>query len=586
MPKLEPLQLDILTSSDGKGLTEAEQGVFNFSKNAIANSQKIVTAYAAVGGAFVAAAGFGLKLAGETEALRANMDVMTGSVEKGKQLFVDLTKFANATPFETTSLAKATQTMLGFGIESKDVMSNLQMLGDVSMGNKDKLQSLALAYSQVQSTGRLMGNDLLQMINAGFNPLNVISQATGKSMTELKDTMAAGGISAEMVADSFKLATGEGGLFYKGMERGAQTLPGQLSTLSDGFATVVRAVVGLNDAGEVVSGGLMEGVKNFISTLNEGIASNMPNILEKISQFTKFLTDNKETMLIVASAIAGPLVASLVVLAGAAWTALAPILLWAAPFIAIGAAIGLLLPYFPMLWETVRPVVENISNSFMNFINTHIPAFQAFWDVVKGIFTFALGFIESFIKTTWNGIAQFFKGIWEIIAGIFKVGLGLIEIIFGIFQGIFTGDWERAWKTIEVGFKDIFGGLKSFFKGILDSLIGYLKTFVNGFIGIINGMIGGINKVSIGIGGKGAVQIPEIPHLATGTNNFKGGIALVGEQGPELVSLPRGSQVTPNSQTEQILSSQQRPIEVIQYIQTPVDLDFMFSELAYVFKSA
>ena len=79
---------------------------------------------------------------------------------------------------------------------------------------KNKLSSLTLAFSQVQSTGRLMGQDLLQMIGQGFNPLQIISEKTGRSMADLKKDMENGAISADMVTEAFKIATSEGGRFF------------------------------------------------------------------------------------------------------------------------------------------------------------------------------------------------------------------------------------------------------------------------------------------------------------------------------------------------------------------------------------
>ena len=68
------------------------------------------------------------------------------------------------------------------------------MLGDVSQGNKERFDSLTLAFAQVGSAGKLSGQDLLQFVNAGFNPLNEISKMTGESMAELKERMSAGGV--------------------------------------------------------------------------------------------------------------------------------------------------------------------------------------------------------------------------------------------------------------------------------------------------------------------------------------------------------------------------------------------------------
>ena len=87
------------------------------------------------------------------------------------------------------------------------------------MGNNEKFSSMTLAFAQMSAAGRLMGQDLNQMINAGFNPLQVISEKTGKSIAVLKKEMEQGAISSEMVADAFAAATSEGGRFYNMLEK-------------------------------------------------------------------------------------------------------------------------------------------------------------------------------------------------------------------------------------------------------------------------------------------------------------------------------------------------------------------------------
>lgn len=169
----------------------------------------------------------------EMERYQTSFETMLGSTEAALSKVEELRKMAAATPFELSDLASATQVLLSFGIASDDASKYLQVLGDISQGNKDKLASLTLAFAQMSSTGKLMGQDLLQMINAGFNPLQIISEKTGKSMAVLKDEMAKGAISADMVAEAFEDATKEGGLFYNAMEKQSKTLSGQMSTLSD-----------------------------------------------------------------------------------------------------------------------------------------------------------------------------------------------------------------------------------------------------------------------------------------------------------------------------------------------------------------
>jgi tape measure domain-containing protein len=122
------------------------------------------------------------------------------------------------------------------------------MLGDVSMGNGQTLQQLALVFGQITSAGRLMGQDVLQLINAGFNPLVQISKRTGESMLELKKRMESGGISSDEVAQAFKDATSQGGLFEGMLAKVAATTEGKISNLSDNIAKLKRDFgIGFNE---------------------------------------------------------------------------------------------------------------------------------------------------------------------------------------------------------------------------------------------------------------------------------------------------------------------------------------------------
>jgi len=196
----------------------------------------------AVAGALGLMGSAALKAAGQWEQLQTQFRVMIGDTQKADAVLEDLKKTAATTPFELEDLAKGGQTLLAFGIQADKLIPTLRMLGDVAGGNKDKFNSLSLAFGQMSSTGRLMGQDLLQMINAGFNPLKVISDKTGISMTELKKKMEQGAISADMVTEAFQIATSKGGQFYGMMEKQSQTLEGKLSTLRDSFAEVSRQI--------------------------------------------------------------------------------------------------------------------------------------------------------------------------------------------------------------------------------------------------------------------------------------------------------------------------------------------------------
>jgi tape measure domain-containing protein len=174
-----------------------------------------------------------IKLAANLEQTKIAFEVMTGSAEKASRMVESLQKMGAKTPYESGDLLESAKTLMLFGVEAEKVEGMLQMLGDVASGSSDKLKSLSLAFAQVQSTGRLTGQDLLQMINAGFNPLQIISEKTGVSMAKLKEKMSEGGISAQAVTNAFRAATSEGGRFFGMMDKQSQTTLGKFSTFID-----------------------------------------------------------------------------------------------------------------------------------------------------------------------------------------------------------------------------------------------------------------------------------------------------------------------------------------------------------------
>jgi len=218
------------------------------------SGNKLASAIGKAGAAFLsfsAATAFVRQLVqvrGEIESLEVSFNTLVGSAEKGGALFEEIKSFAVNTPMQLNDLAKGAQTLLGFNIEAEKVMPILRQIGDISMGDAQKFNSLTLAFAQMSSTGKLMGQDLLQMINAGFNPLTVIAEKTGKSVATLKDEMSQGAISVEMVAGAFEAATSEGGKFYNMLEKQSKTTKGAISNLQGAIDDA------LNELGEKSQG--------------------------------------------------------------------------------------------------------------------------------------------------------------------------------------------------------------------------------------------------------------------------------------------------------------------------------------------
>lgn len=199
--------------------------------------------YAQIAGALSRPMSLGVSEFGKREKLRTDLGTLLRSDEAGAEMASRIQKYAGSTPYSQNDLAGTAKMLIQYGSSMDEAEKMMKQLGDIAMGNGQAMSSLGLVLGQVKSAGKLQGQDLMQFINAGFNPLKVISEQTGKSMAVLKDEMSKGAISFEMVAESLRYATSEGGQFYKGAERGSKTLQGLWSTIQDNFATAMSDIV-------------------------------------------------------------------------------------------------------------------------------------------------------------------------------------------------------------------------------------------------------------------------------------------------------------------------------------------------------
>lgn len=205
-----------------------------------------------------------IKVRSDIESLEISFSTLLGSVDKAASLMGDLRDFASSTPLQLGDLAQGAQTLLAFGTDASEIMPILRAIGDISMGDAQKLNSLTLAFAQMSSTGKLMGQDLMQMINQGFNPLQVISEKTGKSIGVLKEEMGKGAISAAMVKDAFLSAASEGGQFFGMLEKQSRGLSGSISNLQGAISDMMNEL-GENTEGFVTRSvhGLTDLVENY-----------------------------------------------------------------------------------------------------------------------------------------------------------------------------------------------------------------------------------------------------------------------------------------------------------------------------------
>lgn len=211
----------------------------------------------AIGGVGAAIVGLGasaVKYNAEMEQYQTSFEVMTGSAEKATDVVNRLKQIGAATPFEFEDLAKATQTLMAFGFSADDAIDQFKVLGDISQGDSQKLDTFTQALGKMQSSGKVQLDTLNMMIDQGFNPLNIIAQKTGKSMSQLYDDVSKGKISVDQVKDAMITATSAGGQFYQSMDKQSQTLMGKISTLKDNFQQLTGAIFSgaSSDSGSII----------------------------------------------------------------------------------------------------------------------------------------------------------------------------------------------------------------------------------------------------------------------------------------------------------------------------------------------
>ena len=214
---------------------------------------KFSSAKAAVGGflgAFAASAlvDFGreaIDAESKVEQLEISFRTLLGSQEKASALIAEIKAYGTVTPYDTEGLAQAARLMLSYGMSSSKIMPTLKMLGDIAMGDKDKLQSLTLAFSQMSASGRVCKEDLNQMVDAGFNPLQIISEKTGKSIGELTDEVSKGAISVQDIEQAFIDATSEGGKFHNMVNNMSDSIAGKTAQMTDNWENFKASIGGL-----------------------------------------------------------------------------------------------------------------------------------------------------------------------------------------------------------------------------------------------------------------------------------------------------------------------------------------------------
>lgn len=422
--------------------------------------------------------------------------MLGGSSEAANGMVGSLQKLASATPLAMSDLAGGAQTLLAFGVASDDVSGTLQRLGDISLGNADKMQSLARAYGKATAQGKLTGETVQMMIDAGWNPLIDICDQTGESMEDVQKRMAAGSISAEELTQAVNHATDAGGRFAGGMEAASKTVAGLTSTLQDNvnamlgelmqpvsdamlstlLPTAIDAVDQLTTAFEDegidgfsrVAGSLIASLSaqlvsyapqaipaalSFIGALVTGLLSALPDLTGTAIELVGAL------LLGIADQLPGIITAAMSALLGIVGKITSPesitLLIQAAMQLMLALARGLIAA-IPQLIDAVPGIITNLVESFYAMLPEIIGVgIEIVIALASGLVSNAghiIAAVPRLVETIVRGFLANVKSYWDI-------GKSIVD---GIRKGI-TEQWQR----LKADVSNLFTGLVDWIKKLL-----------------------------------------------------------------------------------------------------------------------
>lgn len=449
--------------------------------------------------------------------------VMTGSAEKASETVKKLADIGATTPFDMPQLADATSLLMNFGFSADDAVDSMMMLGDISQGNADKLNSIARAYGKMNSAQKVTLEDINMMIDAGFNPLQEISEKTGESMKSLYDRISKGKMSVDEITESMKRSTSEGGKYFQSMDAQSQTLDGRLSTLSD----TVNSKLGeaLQPILQKAADEWIPNITNAIDNIDiDSVVSVIDDLISGVGDLFGFIMDNGSTIISliagigtamitwkVASMINGLVTAIQAFQAANEGATIAQALfngvMNANPVMLVVTLLAGLIATIVTLWNTnegFRNAVINVWNAFKDtvgnvitsvggFIDNLISWFQALPGNIGAFLSEVIGNVQNWVS---NMVSRASEAGSNFVNGVVSFISGLPSAVWNWLSSALNNAWNFAGQLAQAG-ANAASGLVNNIIGTISSLPGQLYNWgVDMISGIANGIRSAIHKVT------------------------------------------------------------------------------------------
>lgn len=388
-------------------------------------------------GAIAGGVGLAVKKAGEMESIEIAFSTMLKSAEGAKTMIKELNDFAAKTPYEFDEIARASKSLLAFGVPAKQMQDELRRIGDIASGIGSPIGEIAELYGKAKVQGRLFGEDINQLTGRGIPVIGQLAKQFGVADGEVKKLVEQGKVGFPELQRAFQDMTSNGGQFEGMMQAQSESFNGLMSTLKDNISQTL-VVVG----------------NQFLPILKQVVHTITP-ILEKVKEWVQENPKLTSTIVIIGGAVTG-LVFGLSLLA----LGLPPLI---SGFTALSMIMG-------VLQTTILPITGIIAGITLVIytLNESIKILQN-----------DSGLVIAGIKEYWVEFLAFMKKFWDS----FKMG------------------WKDTWEGIKITVKETSSAIVGFFQPFIDTvknaydwvvkLLEKMKDLGGGAVKSIMGLFGG-----------------------------------------------------------------------------------------------
>lgn len=308
---------------------------------------------------------------------------MLKSAEAGTQMLRDLQQFAAETPFDVPGVVSAGQQLMAFGFKAEEIIPMLTNLGDAASGlglGTEGVSRLAYALGQMQTSGKLNAQDMMQLTSAGISAWDMLAQAAGKTVAEMKDLCSKGAIDSKAAVQTIVAGMNEqfGGMMAKTSDEVAGLLANIEETAGNTSAAVGKY---LTEAFNI-----------------KGILKDVSDRLGEFQQKMQTATEQGKSMGdVIKECVPAPVIAAigaftavLAVVSVAAVATLGAVLELTAGMVAIGAAMGAVAALVVTYWDEI---VDAVNIAVQAILDTVVIIGTAITEAVLGVVNWIVGAI-------------------------------------------------------------------------------------------------------------------------------------------------------------------------------------------------